>query len=181
MIFVVYSCKKEVSKVDVLIDYTTSNDSCRYKKAFSLNKNSLIKNGNVGYAEITGAVDANLKKLGQGNLSITIGDSIYSNWERTTENIDIEYSNKFLEKHNSIVDILCDVEADLIGCDSTTCETLRIEKSKYRREYFDFLLKKDHIAKPSGTDNGISFQTYDKSTGIINTGGNNIITINSNK
>lgn len=118
---------------------------CSYERFYSFSSIDKSKNGNQLSTNIRAVLDANIPKLKfiKGKVDVTIVDTLYSDLQTTLIEKKVNYSSVFMERHNAIIDIICDIEKEINNplTDSVTRKKLQEEKSQKRDDYFNFLLE----------------------------------------
>lgn len=122
------SCKKE--------------EECVYKSLVNTSSRTQVKNGSLATGIIMANIKANLKKLGMADVQIKLMDSSFFDLKNEITNKEVVYDYEFMRIHNTIVQILCDIEHDLKNETNTNRKNALLkDKILKRSEYFDFILK----------------------------------------
>lgn len=139
---------------------------CSFSKYEKYNLN--ISQNNSNELNLNGLVGANLKALKGFDLSLGIIDSFNSGANITINKESINYSDKFAERHNTIVDILCSITDEMKDTTLTLSEKSRLREFFWEKRniYFDLILndksintelkvsKKDSLRKNENTTLG---------------------------
>lgn len=117
--------------------------NCVYEKLQNEEGTRVETNSKDNVNKIRITLSNNLKKL----LPIELGGEIQNEYRYISAKLDSIiskelYSEDFLQRHNAIVQILCDIEKDLnrYEFDSVKVEKLLADKGSKRDLYFNFLL-----------------------------------------
>lgn len=117
---------------------------CSYQELNSINNSETSKNGNTANGSVEFTIKSNLEKLGKIELGINASDTLDVERVDKILKASTSYSTEFFERHNSIVQILCDIEKDLkdTTLSLSSRELLFKEKIEKRTQYFDFILER---------------------------------------
>jgi hypothetical protein len=134
-VIILASCKNNPKK---------SEESCAYQELSSKSSITETSNGHKLNIEVEGKIMANLKKLADIEGRAKANDSIYIDVEKSIKKKDVTYPTDFLQTHNAIIQILCDIETQLKDATLTPTDKSRLlnDKIEKRTIYFNFLLGK---------------------------------------
>lgn len=120
-------------------------NQCSYQELLSTRSKEQYEDGRKSVKNIAIQLEANTKllKLGKGAFQLGIEDTL--NIDNITKNVsqEVVYSSNFVERHNSIIQILCAIEKDLLDTtiSKLTRRILYEEKIRKRSDYFNLLLE----------------------------------------
>lgn len=122
---------------------------CSYEHFYSVSSIDESKNGNQLSANFRAVLDVNIPKLKfiKGRVDGRIVDTLYSDLRTSLTEKKVNYSSAFMERHNAIIDIICDIEKEINNplTDSARRKRLQEEKSQKRDDYFNFLLELSNL------------------------------------
>lgn len=157
------SCNDSSNKIE---------ERCAYQELSSESSIIETSRGHKLNIEIEGKIMANLKKLATIEGQVKASDSIYVGIEKSIKKKDVAYTPDFLQTHNAIIQILCDIENQLRDKTLKPYDRSMLLKDKIEKRniYFDFLLGKkissveDLPKSPSNTDTKEQKKQSDKTT-----------------
>lgn len=139
-----------------LNNYKTISE-CPLKEITNRTSQEKIADGTQINGVIKAELEANMNKFiksPSGKLEIQLFDTTNANLIKKELTETIQYSSDFLEKHNSIVQIICSIYDDLSDTtlSKVSRELLEKEKIKKRTEYFNFLLDQNRSSSKGKND-----------------------------